>query len=58
MGIKNIHIMLISCSVLVALVFGFWALNHDYRLLGYVSLIVAAGLVVYGINFLNKVKSL
>ena len=58
MGIKNIHIVLISCSVAVAGAFGFWALNHAYQGLGYVSLVAAVALVVYGVTFLNKVKSL
>ena len=58
MGIKNIHIALISCSVIIALVFGFWALNHNYQILGCVSLVVAIGLSAYGVNFLKKAKSL
>ena len=58
MGIKNIHIVLISCSVLVAGVFGGWSLNNDYQIGGYVSFTVAAALVIYGINFLKKVKTL
>jgi hypothetical protein len=58
MGIKNIHIVLISCSVLIALIFGIWALKNNYAILGYVSLSAAVGLVVYGIKFLKKVKGL
>ena len=58
MGIKNIHIVLIACSVLVALVFGIWALNNNNQALACASLIAGFGLVIYGINFLKKVKIL
>ncbi len=58
MGIKNIHIILISASVLVSVVFGIWSLNNHYQILGYISLVSAVGLIVYGINFLKKVKTL
>ena len=58
MGIKNIHIVLISCSVLVALVFGLWSFNNNYQPGGCISFVIAAALVIYGINFLKKVKIL
>lgn len=58
MGIKNIHIFLISCSVVVAVIFGFWALGHAYPVLGGLSLAAAAGLAIYGVNFLKKTKNL
>lgn len=58
MGIKNIHIILITASILLALGFGAWAINHDYALLGYGSLILAVGLIVYGIQFIKKLKAL
>ena len=58
MGIKNIHIALISCSIAIALVFGVWGLKNSYQILGSVSLAAAVGLAVYGINFLKKVKHL
>ena len=58
MGIKNIHIALISCSVIVSLVFGFWAMGHNYQMLGATAVIAAVALVVYGISFLKKVKML
>jgi hypothetical protein len=58
MGIKNIHIILIAASVLLSLVFGFWAVTHDYNTLGYISFALAIGLIVYGIQFLKKAKVL
>ena len=58
MGIKNIHIVLIAAAFLLSLVFGLWALNHDYQGLGYCSLVAAAGLVIYGIQFIKKLKAL
>jgi uncharacterized membrane protein HdeD (DUF308 family) len=58
MGIKNIHILLISASSLVSLLFGYWALNHNYTGLGYVSLGLGIALIVYGIQFIKKAKDL
>ena len=58
MGIKNIHIALIGCSVLISGVFGIWGLKHEYAELGGISLIAAVGLAIYGINFLKKAKAL
>ena len=58
MGIKNIHITLISVSVLLGFGFGFWALKNSYAGLGYISLIAAVALIVYGINFIKKSGSL
>ena len=58
MGIKNIHILLISASSLLALVFGVWGLNNDYKVLAYCSLAAAVGLIVYGVQFVKKAKVL
>jgi hypothetical protein len=58
MGIKNIHITLISASSMLSLIFGVWALNHDFQILGYLSLIISVGLVVYGVQFIKKAKAL
>ncbi len=58
MGIKNIHIVLITASVVLSLVFGVWSLTHDYTALGYGSLVAAVGLTVYGVKFIQKVKGL
>ena len=58
MGIKNIHIILISASILLSLVFGLWGLNHDFKTLGYISLLTSVSLVIYGVQFIKKVKVL
>jgi len=56
MGIKNIHILLISCSVLVAVFFGLWSLSHAFKALGVCSLVIAVGLFFYGINFIKTTR--
>ncbi len=58
MGIKNIHIALISASIILGVAFGLWSLQNAYPLLGYASLAAAVALVFYGINFLKKAKTL
>ena len=58
MGIKNIHLFLITAALALSLVFGFWALNHDFQLLGWISMAAAVGLVIYGVQFLKKVKGM
>ncbi|MBF0490525.1 MAG: hypothetical protein HQL15_07895 [Candidatus Omnitrophica bacterium] len=58
MGIKGIHIVLILVSVLLALVFGFWGVTHDFRGLGYFSFATSVALIIYGILFIRKAKVL
>ena len=63
MSIKAVHLFFICLAVLISAVFGWWSLKFDvegqyHELLGIVSLILAAGLVVYGFNFYKKMKSL
>ena len=58
MGIKYIHVFLIVLSIALCLIFGFWTLNHNYAVLGYLSFIIAAGLVVYCAQFIKKMKAL
>ncbi len=58
MGIKNIHIVFICASILISVVFGFWGLKNDYHALGYVSLVLAIGLIVYGVSFFKKIRAL
>ena len=58
MGIKNIHVLLIASASIVSLFFGFWGLNHDYALLGYAAIAAGLILIIYGYNFLKKVKAL
>ena len=58
MGIKTIHIVLISCAVAVAVFFGAWAINNGHLSFGYGAFAAAAGLAVYGFVFLQKVRNL
>ena len=58
MGIKYIHVTLIVVSIILSLFFGFWALNHDYAVWGYISFATAAGLVFYCVKFIKKMKAL
>ena len=59
MGIKYIHVFLIVLSIALCLIFGLWALNHgDQIIIGYCSFALAAGLVVYCIKFIKKMKAL
>ncbi len=58
MGIKTIHIVLISCAVLVAGFFGYWALNNGRQPLGLAAFVTALALAVYGFFFLQKARKL
>jgi hypothetical protein len=58
MGIKGIHIVLISVSIITIAFFGYWTLNHNYTAAAYSSFLIAAALVVYGIMFIQKAKAL
>lgn len=58
MGIKNIHITLISAASLIAIIFGIWGMRHEYASLGIISLASAVGLIIYSVTFLKKVKTL
>ena len=58
MGIKNIHILLISLSIVMSGVFGFWALGHEMRGLSVAAFVLLGGLSIYFINFLKKLKTL
>ncbi|MBI3602573.1 MAG: hypothetical protein HY209_06765 [Candidatus Omnitrophica bacterium] len=58
MGIKNIHIVLITASVVLSLIFGLWALTHDYVFLGGCSLVAVVGFAIYGIQFIKKTRGL
>jgi hypothetical protein len=58
MSLKWFHIVFISLSVLVSLGFGLWGLFNQQAVLGVASLLVSAGLCVYGNYFLGKVRRL
>jgi hypothetical protein len=58
MGIKNIHIVLISASVLLAAVFGLWSLKNAHNAWAIMSFAVAIGLIAYGMSFVKKARRL
>jgi hypothetical protein len=65
MGLKRFHIVFIIASISVSVAFGVWGIR-DYSHsestvnlgLAIASLVVAAGLLVYGRWFLRKLKGL
>jgi len=63
MSLKAFHIFFIAVSVLLLLGFGVWCLRmfsiggeHGIIILGTISFLSAAALVVYGMRFLKKLK--
>lgn len=58
MSLKAFHVVFILFSLAITVGFGLWALktNPEYRGWGIASLVAAAGLVVYGVMFLQKLK--
>ena len=63
MSLKAFHIFFIALSVLLALGFGAWEIagfaqsgNISRLITGILSFAVAAGLIVYGIRFLRKLR--
>lgn len=63
MSLKHFHIVFIVLAVLSCLGFGGWALMSDVgamsfgiRVTGWLSLILSAGLAVYGVWFFRKSK--
>ncbi len=58
MGIKYIHVTLIVVSIALCLGFGLWALNHDYAPLGYCSFVLAVGLIIYCVKFIQQMRTL
>ena len=58
MDIKYIHVVLIVVSVLLFLGFGLWTFNHNYAVSGFFSFAIAAGLIIYCVKFIQKMKAL
>jgi len=60
-SLKSFHILFITMASLLAFGFGAWALSPQlaasYRALGVVSLVLGAGLIVYGVWFLRKIRT-
>ena len=63
MSLKYFHILFIILSVLTMVGFGLWALlvnglPSGFKTMGVVSLLGGVALLVYGIRFLKKLKSI
>lgn len=65
MSLKAFHILFITLSTLLAFGFGVWSLRShatepDTTLLtlGVLSLLVGVGLLIYGVRFYRKLKTL
>jgi glycopeptide antibiotics resistance protein len=63
MSLKTFHIFFIALSILTAFGFAVWLIygytkseNVDQLLGGVLSIVAGAGLIVYGIRFLRKLK--
>lgn len=63
MSLKAFHIFFIAVSILLAFGFGVWGMYYHltygnvwYLVMGIASLLVGVVLILYGINFLRKLK--
>ena len=63
MSLKAFHIVFIALSILLALGFGVWEIlayaesgQIGQLMIGIASLVAAAGLAVYGVRFMKKLK--
>lgn len=64
MSLKAFHIVFIVLSILLAVGFGIWEIvsyaettNSSQLVMGLVSFAIAAGLIVYGIRFVRKLRN-
>ncbi len=65
MSLKAFQIVFIVVSVLLAFGFGVWGIythlsfgNVTFLIMGLVSFIIGIALIIYGINFLKKLKNI
>ena len=63
MSLKAFHIVFIVVSVLLAFGFGVWGVYYHftygnvwYLIMGAAAFVIGIGLIIYGINFLHKLK--
>jgi hypothetical protein len=64
-GLKNIHVVFISCAIALGLAVGSWAISMyrdlggaGYLVFGALSFVVAIALAAYGTWFVKKTKDL
>jgi len=65
MSIKAIHIILITCAILLSFGFGVWSMSYakdmdeiGYQLAGAASFAIGLGLIFYGSHFIKKARAL
>ena len=63
MSLKAFHIFFIAISVLFSFGFGVWGISYHftdpnvwYLIMGITSFVIGVALIIYGINFLHKLK--
>jgi hypothetical protein len=64
MGLKTLHIIFITLSILLSFGFGLWCVSSEgeqlgsfHRVIGIASFVAAVSLLFYGIWFLRKLKN-
>ena len=64
MSLRTFHVIFIICSILLAIVFGSWAIrnfwneqSYAYLFTGIGSFVTAVGLLIYEVMFIRKVKA-
>jgi len=58
LSIRTVHVIFITCSVLLSAFFAFWAYSVGQLPMCVAAAIVALGLAVYGAIFIQKTKGL
>ncbi len=63
MSLKAFHIVFVVVSVLLSFGFGVWGIythlsvgNVTFLIMGIVSFVIGIALIIYGINFMKKLK--
>ena len=63
MSLKAFHIVFIIVSVLLSFGFGVWGVythlsfgNVTFLIMGVISFVIGIALIIYGINFMKKLK--
>ena len=54
--LSSFHLVVLAAAIVVTAGFGLWGLLNGYAAAGALSLIVGAGLIVYGAYFAGRVK--
>ena len=57
MSLTDFHILFIILSIALSLFVGVWAVRAGQFFWGIIAFLAAGALIIYGINFLKKIKS-